>query len=320
MRTILAVDDSVQDLKLIINMLKEKFIVLFARDGRKAINIARSEQPDIILLDVLMPDMNGFEICRKLKEAEQTRHIPVIFLSANTDEDIEASGFEIGGEDFIAKPIRPAIIHARLKNHLRLRNAMEELKRLYSLALDANPMTGLPGNNSVASTIERSLTHGEATCVIYTDLDNFKAFNDKYGFARGDEVLLFTARILQDALDNNGRGDDFLGHIGGDDFVIVTPCSLSHQIAEEIINSFDKGILAFYNEEDAGEKCIKSTDRQGAPQTFPIMSISIAGVDLSHRRYSSYIEVNDICAEIKKRAKGEQGSCFYLDQRTPKNN
>ena len=316
-RTILAVDDSIEDLKLIINLLQDSFIVLFATDGHKAVELAFTEKPDLILLDIVMDGMDGFETCRKLKSYERTRDIPVVFLTGHTDEETEAKGFEVGAADFIAKPIRPSIIHARLKNHLHFRSTMEELRRLYSLALDANPMTGLPGNNSVSSAIEASLAEGGATCVMYTDIDNFKAFNDKYGFARGDEVLLFTARTLKDSLDKFRRNDDFLGHVGGDDFVFITPWRYSHPIAESIITAFEQGVLKFYNKEDAAERCIKSVDRKGNPQTFPIMSISIAGVDLSHRRYRTYIEVNDVCAEIKKRAKRTEGSCFYLDQRSP---
>ena len=316
-RTILAVDDSIDDLKQIINMLEDSFIVLFATDGRKAVELAFTEKPDLILLDIVMPGMDGFETCKKLKSYERTRDIPIVFLTGSTDDDTEAKGFEVGAADFITKPIRPSIIHARLKNHLHLRSTMEELRRLYSLALDANPMTGLPGNNSVSSAIEASLAERAATCVIYTDIDNFKAFNDKYGFARGDEVLLFTARILQASLDKQGRNDDFLGHVGGDDFVIITPSRYSQPIGDNIISAFESGVVKFYNEEDRAERCIKSIDRKGKPQTFPIMSISIAGVDLSHRKYRTYLEVNDVCTEIKKRAKRTEGSCFYLDQRSP---
>ncbi|HBG18191.1 MAG TPA: diguanylate cyclase response regulator, partial [Desulfobulbaceae bacterium] len=132
-----------------------------------------------------MPEMDGFEVCRRIKQHEKWQETPLIFISAQGEAGDETRGLNLGAIDYIAKPFNPAIVKARIRNHLQLRAAMRELERLYTLALDANPLTGLPGNNSIIKNIEAKLQAGDSSCVIYTDIDNFKAYNDKYGFARG---------------------------------------------------------------------------------------------------------------------------------------
>jgi diguanylate cyclase (GGDEF)-like protein len=198
---------------------------------------------------------------------------------------------------------------------LKLQEAMHELKHLYSLALDANPMTGLPGNTCVANCIKQAIDNKQAVCVIYSDLDNFKAFNDKYGFALGDEVLMFTSKIFEEAIMAVKIPDAFIGHIGGDDFVVVVPTHQAYEAADEIARRFDEGIIKFYSPEDRAAKCIHSINRKGEKEIFPLMAISLAGVDLSHQVYKRYVEVNDACAGTKKMAKALSGSSFYMDKR-----
>ena len=190
-----------------------------------------------------------------------------------------------------------------------------ELEKLYSMALDANPMTGLPGNNSVAAAITRAMQDGRSACVVYTDLDNFKAFNDKYGFALGDEVIRFTADLLKRSVVATESEDAFIGHIGGDDFVLLVPSEKYREIVNFIIQEFDARIGAFYEARDLAQGFISSINRKGGTETFPIMSISMAGVDLSISRYCEYMEVNDACAELKKKSKSIPGSAFSLDLR-----
>jgi PAS domain S-box-containing protein len=201
----------------------------------------------------------------------------------------------------------------RLLSDLNRKN--KELKRLYSMALDANPMTGLPGNNSVAAAIAGSLRGNVPSCVIYTDLDNFKAYNDKYGFAPGDEIIKFTADVLKKSLDAGNCPDSFVGHIGGDDFVLLVPSEKTKGVVDFIIREFDAGVITYYNQGDIDQGFISSVNRLGIKENFPIMSISMAGIDLSHNRYGAYIEVNDACAGLKKKSKLMPGSSFILDKR-----
>ncbi|ABM02818.1 response regulator receiver modulated diguanylate cyclase [Psychromonas ingrahamii 37] len=312
---VLIVDDIKDNIKVLIDLLKPEYKTFFATNGEKALELAQNMSPDIILLDIVMPEMDGFEVCQKLKSNPITCDIPVIFISAMSDIGDETKGLEVGAVDYITKPISPAIVKARVKNHLKLQEAMQELKRLYNTALDSNPNTGLPGNNSVAKQIKSALDTQENLCVIYSDLDNFKAFNDKYGFALGDEVIKFTCQVFQDVIGELNIKDAFIGHIGGDDFVLIVPSDLTQTVAEKIIQRFDHGVIKFYSSKDAEIKCIQSVDRQGESQIFPIMSISLAGVDLAHGIYKEYMEVNDVCATTKKIAKSMPGSSFFLNRR-----
>lgn len=312
---ILIVDDATENIKILTNLLRDEYTVFFAKNGKTALKLARSIQPDLILLDIVMPEMDGFEVCRELQEDGETSGAPVIFVSAKGEEGDETRGFEAGAVDYIIKPISPAIVKARVRTHLRLREAVAELKRLNRLALDANPMTGLPGNTVVAEHIKNALGNMENVCVIYADLDNFKAYNDKYGFAMGDDIILFTAQVLKDALAAVNLRDGFVGHIGGDDFVAIVPSEKAEALAHRVIRAFDDGIAGFYNEEDLARECIRTRNRQGVIQTFPLMSISMAGADLAHGIYSQYLQVNDACAEAKKEAKRMPGSVFFRDRR-----
>ncbi|SHO53495.1 GGDEF domain-containing response regulator [Desulfopila aestuarii] len=313
---VLIVDDVIDNIKILIELLKPNYKTYFADNGPKALELARNKLPDLILLDIVMPHMDGYEVCQKLKADSLTEDIPVIFISAMNEVGDEAKGLEIGAVDYITKPISPAIVKARIKNHLKLREAMQELKRLFSTALDANPMTGLPGNNSIANRIKKDLADNANVTVLYADLDNFKAFNDKYGFALGDEVIKFTSEVFHEVISEMNIQESFIGHIGGDDFVLIVPSILVEEIAARIIKKFDDGISRFYSQSDIASQSIQSVNRKGEKQTFPIISISLAGVDLSHRRYSTYLEVNDVCAMTKKQAKVTPGSTFFLDRRT----
>ena len=313
---ILIIDDSIEHIKILICLLEDRYDVYFAKSGAQGLELLAATNPDLILLDIVMPGMDGFEVCQLIKRHEKWQETPLIFISAQGEDNDETKGLELGAIDYIAKPFNPAIVKARIRNHLQLRAAMGELKRLYTLALDANPLTGLPGNNSIARHIEEKLqADGDSSCVIYTDIDNFKAYNDKYGFARGDEIIRFTAGILKSAVDKAGCSSSFVGHVGGDDFIMIIPSEHCLFVTEDIIRNFDRDIINFYNRQDTDMRCIQATDRRGQPQIFPIMSISIAGIDLSYRRYSSFLEVNDACAEMKRLAKSTPGSTVFFDQR-----
>ncbi len=312
---VMIVDDMVSNISLLTNLLKGEYEIFFAKNGVKALEIARKKRPDVILLDVVMPDMDGYEVCSELKGNPDTRDIPVIFVTAMVEGSDESRGFEIGAADYIKKPFKPTVIKARVAAHARLRQAREELRRLSGMALDANPMTGLGGANSAAAAVKRAIREGESACIIHADLDNLKAFNNKYGYARGDEVILFTAQVLKQAVADAGCVDAFVGHTGSDDFVLALPSDMHQDVVRRIMDYFDGGVKQFYSKEDASAGCIASMNRQSAPQAPPIISISIAGVDLSYGFYNEYIEVNDVCTELKKKAKAQPGSFFCLDRR-----
>ena len=312
---VLIVDDALDNIKILIDLLRNDYDTFFSKSGKKALQLVKTVRPDIILLDVVMPEMDGYEVCSRLKKDKLSADIPVIFISARNQVGDETMGLDLGAVDYIAKPISPPILKARIRNHLKLSNAMTELKRLYSMALDASPLTGLPGNNSIARRIKLALANHEKICVIYTDLDNFKAYNDKYGFAKGDDVILFNSTVLQESLIECGVIEYFIGHIGGDDFVVTLPMDQVDRVTQTIIERFDREIPTFYTEMDRQRQSIVALNRQGEKQIFPLITISMAGVDIMASAFEMSIQVNDACSEGKKRAKKIQGSAFVMERR-----
>lgn len=190
-----------------------------------------------------------------------------------------------------------------------------ELHRLYSLALDSSPLTGLPGNNSIRKRIEEVLLQKEKLCVIYADLDNFKAYNDNYGFAMGDKILTHIAKIFKYVAKELNLKEFFLGHIGGDDFVVLVPPEYVHRYTDLIIDDISSSIGGFYNKNDYHKGFINSFNRQGEAQEFPFVSISMAGIDLTQNNFSTYLEINDALSYAKKQAKNIHGNSFFLERR-----
>ncbi|BBB91978.1 MAG TPA: GGDEF domain-containing protein [Methylomusa anaerophila] len=189
-------------------------------------------------------------------------------------------------------------------------------------AAQANPLTGLPGNLMIEERLKQTVIKSVSSHfgVLYIDLDNFKAFNDKYGFEHGDKVIKFTADLLASCLLNfdPSFSISFLGHIGGDDFIIEIDGDNPEELAESITQEFDKGIHSFYATEDLERGCIKVYNRKGHLESFPIMSISIAIVHNRYRNFNNYLEIGEIAARIKKKAKKVCGSIWIVDQRKEK--
>lgn len=196
-------------------------------------------------------------------------------------------------------------ITERKKNEL-------ELKKLYNLALDANSLTGLPGNNSIRKRIEEALLNKEDLCVIYGDLDYFKAYNDHYGFALGDKLLIHVAKIYSYLGDELKINNFFLGHIGGDDFVIILPHEFVEKYVRLLISDLEESIKDYYSQEDFSRGFIKSINRQGETEEFPFVTVSLAGLCLKDGKYSTYLEVNDALSFAKKEAKKIAGNSFFL--------
>ncbi len=193
------------------------------------------------------------------------------------------------------------------------------LVKMKARAENANPLTKLPGNTVIHEEIDKRIKGNKKFVAVYSDLDNFKAFNDKYGIGAGDQAIKITAKLMKESLKQGGPGD-FLGHEGGDDFVALTTPEKAQAVTDYICTEFDKQIRSLYSAEDLARGCIVSKDREGNTKEFPIMTISLAGATNVHRVISSYAEVTNICAEVKKKAKmaSKQAgkSTFTMDKRT----
>lgn len=195
-------------------------------------------------------------------------------------------------------------------------NAMTvSLKRMKDIAENANPLTRLPGNNGIREEVERRIAANEEFVAIHTDLDNFKAYNDRYGIAKGDEVIKFTSDILKYAIEEKGDKDDFLGHEGGDDFFVITKPKNAQAVADKIMSDFDAQIKNFYSKEDQRAGHIVEKSRTGERLKFPNMTISLAGVTNQAKDIKSYGELTNIAVGVKHKAKEIKKSSFVVDRR-----
>ena len=305
-KKILLVDDSPffrGQLKLCLN---KEYDVIEAGTGTEGLDLVKREKPDLVLLDVVMPDYSGFEVCRMLRDAESNNLMPIIILTSQDAQEDILIGLELGADDYIIKPFNERELLSRIRNIFR----RIERNR------DANPLTGLNGNLEVQREIQSRISKHVSFGVIYADIDNFKAYNDVYGFANGDRIIILIADIILDQVMLWGNRDDFIGHIGGDDFIIVTTPSKTITISEQIISEFDEKVLGFYNEEDKVRGYTTTVNRKGETDTFPLMSISLAIVTNERRELTSVIEIGDIAAEVKRKLKMTAGSNYFVDRRS----
>ncbi|ADG82352.1 response regulator receiver modulated diguanylate cyclase [Thermincola ferriacetica] len=305
---ILVIDDDKFMVRIIKDCLeKVGFIVYGAEDFSSAMELIYQMTPDLILLDVVLPKMNGFEICRLLRNDTRTSHVPIIMITSKAMTEDKVAGLEAGADDYITKPFDPLELVARVKTHLR--RAKQEKA--------FNPLTGLPGNIVIEEEIKQRVeVSNRKFAVLYLDLDNFKAYNDVYGFLKGDEVIKFVAHILDKNVKEFGNPDDFIGHIGGDDFICITTPDKVDDICTNIIEQFDSTIQLFYSSEDRRRGHIITKDRTNQDVTYPFMSISIAVVSNENRQIENHWRVAEIAAEMKKYAKSKPGSIYVKDRRS----
>ena len=242
-------------------------------------------------------------------------------LIVNADLPLEAvSKIAMSREESNLYDLIIVVQEGRYAGVVSIMNLLNNITELQVLcAHNSNPLTGLPGNLMIEEKLRCLLTNEAQFAVLYVDLNNFKAYNDKYGFERGDAVLLMTAETLSRALAREGQGEDFLGHIGGDDFLIITSPDRAENIARAIIEIFDKEIQAAYSTEDLERGYIQVKNRRGVLEKYPVTSISVAGVSNRYRNFTNYWEIPEVAAELKKAAKQQKGSCFVYDRRKSKN-
>ncbi len=280
------------------------FDVVAAEDGQQAVELALERPPDVVLTDVMMPRLDGFEVTRRLRAAYPTRHIPIILLTAKAEADDKGHGLQGGANDYITKPWQARELVLRLRNVL-------EWSRLQRAA---SPLTGLPGNLSINEEVERLLARGEAFAFLQIDIDFFKAFNDRYGYARGDQAIQSLARILIETVQRHGEGS-FVGHIGGDDFVVLTSPDRAEAIGNEILKAFDAVVGELYDPEDRDHGYVEVHNRRHVLERFPLMSLTIALVSTDRMPVSHLAQLTDISQELKAHGKSVAGSILVNERR-----
>ncbi len=304
---ILVVDDDPDILQFVqMNLELDGFRVETAPGGRQALERASENPPDLMLLDIMMPEIDGLTVLRRMRSNPTTGSVPVIILTARSLAEDRVRGLDLGADDYITKPFDLEELVARVRTVLRRSQQMRDL----------SPLTGLPGNFRISEALESRIEAGEQLAVVHSDLDNFKAFNDHYGFMRGDTVIKFTAKVLLEATEATTHGNVFVGHVGGDDFVSIVHADDMKAYCEDIMARFDDGILDYYDTADALQGYIEVTDRKGERHAYPICSLSMGVATTETKELTSEWEASSVAAEMKEVAKSIPGTNYQVDRRT----
>lgn len=269
--------------------------VTLAPDGLQVLLAIQEREPDLVILDHSMPGMNGFEVCRRIKENPFTARIPVLLLTGQSTVESKVEGFAAGADDYLAKPFDPRELRARV----------QALLRLVQRESDRNPTSGLPGGRAIDREITARVERGGTFSVCYLDLDHFKPFADTFGFAIADDVIRGLGTAIRESVEAAG-GDiahDFIGHIGGDDFIVVTSGARATATVEQCVSRCRRVVEAAVGPEAAQDGTFGGLDREGHQRRFPLACVSAAVLRVTPAGWVNLHHLGMRAAELKRRAK-----------------
>ena len=301
-RVLIVCDDDLTAEMLVNALGGGEFELITTSEAGEGLSLARRLDPDVIIVDSCLDGGRGVELCQSVRSEIALSHIPIILLVANARSSIRLESFSGTIDDFILKE---QIFRPNFSSLIRNVIARVELNA------NMNPLTGLPGDEIVRKRIVSALRNGEQFSVGYADIDNFKPFNDAYGFSRGDQVILMVARTLKNSLRKYGTAGDFLGHLGGDDFVLVGNPYTMRDVAAEAIRVVRQNAPGFYDNRHRQMGGIEGLDRDGNKRFFPFLSLTVAIVDID----ASYVnptpeQITRLAVKIKRRLKFLGGNTF----------
>ena len=269
------------------------------------IDIALKNIPSLIVINEDAIDRDVIDLCRKIRKDEDNTITPVIVVSSKTSKEHRVRILRESVEYFIKKPVDEQYLYYTVKN----------LNRLLSSNRRVSPLTGLPGNVQIHAELKKRIGRGEPFSVLYIDLDNFKAYNDVYGFLKGDQIIEFTADTIVNSVHSDELENTFVGHIGGDDFVAIVPGTNCEKLCQNIITHFDNNVVKYFTDDDIEKGYIEVANRKGIIEQFPLTSVSIGVVVADVGRFHNILEISDIGAQVKHAAKSVMGSSYAIDKR-----
>ncbi|MEM7164762.1 MAG: response regulator [Planctomycetota bacterium] len=304
---ILIVDDDPATRLRLRKTLKTAKHVIEAENGKDGLEKMHKQRPDFIVTDLQMPEMNGLELLKCARSSPSGAAIPIMVLTADEDPKVLLEVFNNGADDFLVKPFK--------MSELRIRVAAIHMRQ--QLARDVNPLTRLPGNSALKKAIADRLRDPEADmAVAYFDLDHFKEFNDTQGFDRGDHVISLLGDLLRYYASTRPPGEAYIGHVGGDDFVMLLDEDEIEAMAEVVHIGFESAVEGLYTPEEVAKGYVKAKNRRGEEENIPLLSVSIGVVLTASRKGMRDIRrISHVAAEVKKMAKGIPGNSLFIDRR-----
>ena len=305
MQTIYIIDDEkdlIAEFREIFKAEKEtKFIQIKTED----IEMALKEIPALIVVNEDTISKKSEDICEHIRQNDDNGITPVIVLTSNTERQHRVDVLSHGATYFIKKPMDKDYIYYTVKN----------ITHLLFMNRKVSPLTNLPGNVQIQAEMKKRLAKKEYFVMVYFDLDNFKAYNDVYGFSAGDEIIKFTARTILKNVHYKEYDNNFVGHIGGDDFMAILEDEDFEKICQNIIIEFDKQVTQYFTKEDLERGYLEVANRRGVIEEFPIVSISVAAVEVPPGRFQNTLEIGEAGAQVKHLAKTVPGSTYIADRR-----
>lgn len=287
-------------------MFKEEPNYRFKRILTKDMDYVSNNLPQLIIINDDTITKKTIELCTEIRKTEDNNIIPIIVLSSREDKEFKIDLAKNYVEYYVAKSMGLEYLYYRIRN----------IFRLLVLNRTISPLTGLPGNTQIQAELKKRLAREKEFIVLYLDLDDFKAYNDVYGFLKGDEIIKFTARTILENVNNIANSNAFVGHIGGDDFVAILDENTNYEeICRNIIAQFDKGVKYFFTEEDYNRGYLKIQNRKGKMEHFFLTAISIGVVQVESDKFSNVLEIGEVGAQVKHIAKKYKGSCYAMDRR-----
>jgi diguanylate cyclase (GGDEF)-like protein len=287
---LLVVEDDVD----IANMLKiyfggMDFDVDVAARGSDALEKTKQVLPHLIVLDIMLPDIDGYEVCRNLRTHMRTSHIPVIFLTQKDERSDKLQGLELGADDYITKPFDIEELKLRVQGAIR-RSERESL---------TDPRSGLPAGRLIEEQLRRIIRES-GWALLDARINNFEPFKDLYGFVAGDDVLRFTAMMIGEIVDELGTTSDFIAHAGGDNFIIITTEEKASRIKLRLKERFDKEVQTHYNFIDRQQGFMKTPAVEGVSAQVPFMTMSVGVVSPSQDSFADIREITEFAAEARR--------------------
>lgn len=264
--------------------------VSVAPKGKEALQVCRRELPNVIVLDIQLPDIDGYEVCRRLRANLRTSHIPILFLTQRDERHDRIQGLELGADDYITKPFDIDEVKLRVQNAIK-RAQWENL---------TSPTTGLPSGKLIEEQL-RLLMRRDDWAILYVGILHIEGFNEAYGFVAGDDVFRFAAMILNDGIEQKGTANDFVGHVSADDFIVVTDREHAADIQEYVTQRFKNEVGTFYSFRDRERGYILLQDKSGGERQAPLMALAVGLVTSEMAQFADIREITEIAAAERRK-------------------